>query len=462
MRIFLFALLAVWLVACGGSPRTQVLLVPETLPRMYSGFSVSLKALVAYNQDRRVTWSSSGGQLVSNGTEAVFVAPETPGIYTVTATSVGDSSARASVSIVVETGTGFVQTSIRNAANGQALSGVSFSQCNTQGCSPNTPVGNASENPVGNYEFQLAGGTYNLLVSRAGFLPVTVYGVVVRHEQTTFLEQIQLVEDQGSQTGSAGGQITNAQDGTVVPDALLELRAGINATTGTVVATATTDPLGFYTFSNIPAGNYTATISKEGFTPNRFTVTVVGGQTLLNQNASISPPIADRQWRFVLTWGQTPSDLDSHLTGPTPTSAGSGRFHTYYAAKEYSFGGIRYANLDVDDVTSFGPETTTIYEPTGGSDVYRFSVHDYSNKDSNNSSAMGASGAQVRIFQGSTLVATYSVPNRPGTLWTVAELDLRNPSFPILTPINRMSFISNPVGVQSIGELEVFQNLPQK
>lgn len=462
MRSFLFALLVALLVACGASPKTEVFMSPQTVSTIYSGFTVQLRALVAYNQDRRVTWSSTGGQLVTTSTEAVFVAPEAPGTYTVTATSVGDPSAKASVSIVVEAGTGFVQATVRNAATSQALSGVSFRYCNTQGCTPSTSVGNPSENPVGDYSFQLAGGTYNLQVSRTGFLPVIIYGVTVRHEQTTFLEQIQLVEDQGSLTGSAGGQITNAQDGTVVPDALLELRPGINATTGSVIATASTNLSGNYTFSNIPAGNYTATVSKDGFTPNRFTVTVVGGQTLLNQNASISPPIADRQWRFVLTWGQTPFDLDSHLTGPTPPNAGGGRFHTYYAAKEYSFSGIRYANLDVDDVNSFGPETTTIYEPTGGSGIYRFSVHDFSNKDSTNSSAMAASGAQVRIFRGSTLVATYSVPNRPGTLWTVAELDLTNPSFPILTPINRMTFMSSPAGVQRIGELELFQNLPAK
>lgn len=464
MRSFLFALLGVLLAACGASPKTQVYMNPETIPTTYSGFTVQLKALVAYNQDRRVTWSNTGGQLVSTDTEAVFVAPETPGTYTVTATSVGDPSAKASVNIVVEAGTGFIQAVVRNAANSQALSGVNFSYCNTQGCTPNTPVNNPSENPVGDYSFQLAGGTYNLQVSRTGFLPVTIYGVAVRHEQTTFLEQILLVEDQGNLTGGAGGQITNAQDGTVVADALLELRAGINATTGTVIASASTNLSGNYTFSNIPAGNYTATVSKDGFTPNRFTVTVVGGQTILNQNASISPPIADRQWRFVLTWGQTPSDLDSHLTGPTPPNAGGGRFHTYFpsSSRTYSFNGIRYADLDVDDVSSFGPETTTIYEPTGGSGVYRFSVHDYSNKDSSNSTAMAASGAQVRVFRGSTLVATYSVPNRSGTLWTVAELDLTNPSFPILTPINRMSFISNPAGVQRINELELFQNLPQK
>lgn len=68
----------------------------------------------------------------------------------------------------------------------------------------------------------------------------------------------------------------------------------------------------------------------------------------------------------------------------------------------------------------------------------------------------------MRVFRGATLVATYSVPNRAGTLWTVAELDLTNPSFPILTPINRMSFTSDPAGVQRIGEAELLQNLPQK
>lgn len=52
MRSFLFALLAVFLAACGAAPKTSVIMVPESVPTLYSGFSVQLGALVAYNQDR--------------------------------------------------------------------------------------------------------------------------------------------------------------------------------------------------------------------------------------------------------------------------------------------------------------------------------------------------------------------------------------------------------------------------
>jgi hypothetical protein len=69
-----------------------------------------------------------------------------------------------------------------------------------------------------------------------------------------------------------------------------------------------------------------------------------------------------------LTWGEQPHDLDSHLVGPS--------YHVYYASRgslEYS----PYAELDVDDTSSFGPEVITVINfPEAGS--YTYSVHNYS------------------------------------------------------------------------------------
>lgn len=75
-----------------------------------------------------------------------------------------------------------------------------------------------------------------------------------------------------------------------------------------------------------------------------------------------------------LTWGQSPSDLDSHLYGPQPDTAD--RFHVYYVDREVIIGS-QTIFLDVDDVTSFGPEITTIPSfPEEG--VYEFLVHNFS------------------------------------------------------------------------------------
>lgn len=72
-----------------------------------------------------------------------------------------------------------------------------------------------------------------------------------------------------------------------------------------------------------------------------------------------------------LTWGQRPYDADSHLLTPNGT-------HIYYAAKG-SLADMPYANLDVDDTSSFGPEIITIRRLMVG--TYRYGVFNYSGDD---------------------------------------------------------------------------------
>ncbi|HXX81993.1 MAG TPA: hypothetical protein VEI46_10625, partial [Thermodesulfovibrionales bacterium] len=91
------------------------------------------------------------------------------------------------------------------------------------------------------------------------------------------------------------------------------------------------------------------------------------------------------------------------------------------------------AVLDHDDTDSFGPETTTIVQQFSG--VYRFYVHDFTNGGNTSSTALSNSGAQVKVYQGNTLVATFNVPtNQMGTVWTVFELNGST-----ITPINTIS-----------------------
>ncbi|HXJ19534.1 MAG TPA: hypothetical protein VMT03_04805 [Polyangia bacterium] len=67
---------------------------------------------------------------------------------------------------------------------------------------------------------------------------------------------------------------------------------------------------------------------------------------------------------MVLTWGETPHDLDSHFTGPTTASATS-RFHVYYSQRS-----VDGAFLDTDDTSSYGPEVTSLLKAVPGTYVY--------------------------------------------------------------------------------------------
>ena len=139
--------------------------------------------------------------------------------------------------------------------------------------------------------------------------------------------------------------------------------------------------------------------------------------------------------KIVLTWGDTPSDLDSHLTGPLPDG---GRFHMYYPYSDTNYGSPwpDVVRLDLDDITSYGPEMTTVLNRAPG--VYRFSVHDYTNRDSTYSYDLSYSGATVKLFMGGELEGTYYVPQgADGTTWTVFEINGNN-----VTTINAMSYDS--------------------
>ena len=114
-----------------------------------------------------------------------------------------------------------------------------------------------------------------------------------------------------------------------------------------------------------------------------------------------------------------------------------GRFHTYFSVQNYSYNDQLYVNLDLDDTDSYGPETTTIYKMVDG--TYRFSVHDYSNKNSNNSTLLSNSGAQVKIYKGSNLLQNFNVPSgQEGTLWTVFEMYSNG----VISSINTLTYES--------------------
>lgn len=226
--------------------------------------------------------------------------------------------------------------------------------------------------------------------------------------------------------GTVSGKIINALTGANISGAAVRLYSGINSNPGaTAVASGTTDTLGAYSIANVPTGNYTAEVSATGYSTAYFTITSIGGTTRSDQNYTLTPGVPAGQTRIVLTWGASPSDLDSHLTGP---DGSGGRFHVYFSARTATG-----ANLDRDDTGSFGPETTTITSQVTG--VYRYSVHDFTNRSLSSSSALAGSAAKVQVLRGSTVVAEFDVPgNQAGTLWTVFEMNGDT-----ITPINTMT-----------------------
>jgi len=71
------------------------------------------------------------------------------------------------------------------------------------------------------------------------------------------------------------GTITSTNDGTGVSGVTVNLTLN---STGTVVASTTTDSNGDYTFTNVSPGEYTLTASKIRFWSNSISVTVNSGE----------------------------------------------------------------------------------------------------------------------------------------------------------------------------------------
>ena len=161
------------------------------------------------------------------------------------------------------------------------------------------------------------------------------------------------------------------------------------------------------------------------------TVTAEGADPLILSATATTPPAV----RAVLEWGESPLDLDFHLTGPTATSD---RFHVAWF-NPGSLTSAPFASLDRDDRDSFGPETITISQVEAGG-LYRFSVHDYSNRNLTFSTALTGSAAKVTVYLASGASQVFNVPpsETGGTLWTVFTLVDGT-----IDPVNAMSYESS-------------------
>ena len=138
---------------------------------------------------------------------------------------------------------------------------------------------------------------------------------------------------------------------------------------------------------------------------------------------ALSPVLKDlNSMRIVLNWGKNPSDLDSHLSYKNQ--------HIYWERKQ----GLE-ANLDVDDVDSYGPETVTIDRRLEGQ-YYVYSVHDFSDRAQPNTTNLSNSQAKVMVYTGESLIRSYYVPTgQTGNLWTVFRISPEGE----IQDINRMS-----------------------
>ena len=282
------------------------------------------------------------------------------------------------------------------------------------------------------------------------------------------------------QDASLTVMVTNALTGEPIPGALVSV-SGVSART---------DQQGQAQLNGLPEGEASVSVAADGYGSQDTVVSLACGEP---QTVGIAllpvgdVGVASGDIRIILTWGENPHDLDSHLTGPTAShpyaNDTASRFHVYFANKNNCDGSPCDPDipawLDVDDVTSFGPETITITK-VGGQFVpgrYRYSVYHYSG-----SSNIPNSGATVKIFVGDRLVKTYRPPAPPegvqvgeDWVWTVCDIMIDDQGHVTILDVNtytgptyssdinsfsaEKTFLGIPVGPE---DPRLFQNLPSK
>lgn len=105
-----------------------------------------------------------------------------------------------------------------------------------------------------------------------------------------------------------------------------------------------------------------------------------------------------------------------------PKSSGD-RFHIYFGNKNYSDEDSE-VNLDLDDKSSFGPETVRVLKKVSNG-TYTYGIFNYTGRweTDDNKLDLAKSGAKVEVYEGSNLVKAYNVPtNKEGNMWKVFNI----------------------------------------
>jgi len=112
-------------------------------------------------------------------------------------------------------------------------------------------------------------------------------------------------------------------------------------------------------------------------------------------------------YSITLTWGEEPSDLDSHLLIPMTWDPDYDYYHVYFSSMG-NLGEHPFTMLDTDDTSSYGPEIITGARLYDGR--YQYWVNNWSGDDS---AELHASGATVQLELGGVVRA-----------WDVSDVDL--------------------------------------
>ncbi|MEZ9984790.1 tandem-95 repeat protein [Vibrio sp. 10N.261.49.A3] len=220
-----------------------------------------------------------------------------------------------------------------------------------------------------------------------------------------------IIGEQGDET-TVTGTVLDAETGNPIvgADVTLTDNAGHSYT-------AVTDQSGNYSVSGPVVDQGTVTIEQEGSITSSFLVPA--GEDTNGGVTAISEVLEETDMRIVVTWGESPRDMDNHLW-LYDTENGNELDHIYYRDMNHDLGGGNVVQQDVDDTNGGGPETITI--PNYQDADMHYSVHNYTSRSWD---VDGVENVQVQVFVGDTLVETFSPDlseNPSGDHWHVFDI----------------------------------------
>ena len=275
--------------------------------------------------------------------------------------------------------------------------------------------------PDGTFTISLTAGDYRVEIARDGYNTTEDFVTV-----SNLLQALSVTLQGGA---SVSGQIIDSQTGDGLPGVEVSFTRD-----GFPELVILTNDSGAFEINGSPTGTFTVGAHRDEFF-NRTVedVTLEEGPNELPNTIAVSKP-AKGELRIVLSWGEFPLDLDSHLSGPKGTVNTADRFHVYWNNQNPD----ENVSLDVDDIYSYGPETITIKYLVPNA-IYRYFVHNYSPQDVLTSGTeMVTSPALVEVYSEKGLISKFTspTPSAPNAnLWYVFYIGVwPEPREPVVYP----------------------------
>lgn len=213
--------------------------------------------------------------------------------------------------------------------------------------------------------------------------------------------------------GDISGVVRDAQNNSPLGGALICSSVPCNFSDSSTFTIS--DAKGAYALSGLSSGEHVMSATLAGYITVQQKATIKPN-TVTIQNFALSKEITEAGvLRIVLTWNESPADLDAMLWTPIP------QYPKVWYVDRGNCSGIPYACLDTDDKNGYGPETITISQLQSGK--YAFGVHNPNYTIYPNITPLTQSGAQVRVYDSTGLINQFQVPlTGQGDMWYVFSL----------------------------------------